>query len=497
MSRQKNLIIAGVALVILVGGYFGATAYKKAQFEKQTEQYKSLYMTEIDTKKVTRIEIPLKGVVLERKEETWTSPAEALGVQLDQEETKSILWSLCNMRYERAADENPKDLAPFGLSDPKARVVMTLEDGSKVELLGGDKTPTGTGYYGMKVGDPKVYILPSYPGERLYVSLTDFRNRELPSFNPEDVEHLTLIQGNTRISLEPKPSTGVQEASFTSHILTSPYKLPRGVDSQAFNKLVTVLGKLQIKDFVSDKPASLVPYGLDKPEYEISVKAKVKETVKEKEGDKEVEKEVQKDLSLHLLIGKEAAKTGPEWEKNRVFAKLKDSPTVFLLEDIRSDISVKPFDLIDKFAFIINIDKVDKLNIDYRGARHSGEIKREKVTVTEKDKDGKETMREETRETFLFDGKEVKEEKFKDLYQNCIGLLIEGEIPAGGGKVTGKAEITLEYHLNEPSGKIQRVQYLPFNRDFYALSREGVVEFLVSKLQVEKIGNSLQKVTEP
>jgi len=156
MSRQKNLIIAGVALVILIGGYFGATAYKKAQIEKQAEQYKSLYMTEIDTKKVTRIELPLKGVVLERKGETWTSPAEALGVQLDQEEIKSVLWSLCNMRYERVADENPKDLEPFGLSTPKARVVLTLEDGSKVELLGGDKTPTGYGYYGMKGGEPKV-----------------------------------------------------------------------------------------------------------------------------------------------------------------------------------------------------------------------------------------------------------------------------------------------------------------------------------------------------
>ncbi len=496
MSRQKNLIIAGVALVVLIGGYFGASAYKKAQFEKQAEQYKSLYMTEIDTKKVTRIELPLKGVMLERKGETWTSPAEAQGVQLDQEEIKSILWSLCNMRYERVADENPGDLGPFGLSNPRAKVVLTLDDGSKIELLGGDKTPTGMGYYGMKAGEPKVYILPSYPGERLYISLTDFRNRKLPSFNPEDVERLTLVYGNTRISIEPKPTTGVQEASFTTHVLTSPYKLPRGVDSQAFNKLITPLGKLQIKDFVSDKPTSLAPYGLDKPDYEISVKAKVKETVKEKEGEKEVEKEIQKDVALHLLIGKEAAKTGPEWEKNRVFAKLKDSPTVFLLEDIRSDISVKPFDLIDKFAFIINIDKVDKLQIEYLGTRHTGEIKREKVTVTEKDKDGKETRKEETRETFLFDGKEVKENKFKDLYQNCIGLVIEGEIPPGS-KAAGKAELTLEYHLNDPVGKIQRVQYLPFNRDFSALSREGVVEFLVSKRQVEKIAESLKKVTEP
>ncbi|MCX7788463.1 MAG: DUF4340 domain-containing protein [Spirochaetes bacterium] len=496
MSRQKNLMIAGIALVILIGGYFGATAYKRHQIDKQAEQYKSVYMTEIDTKKVTRIELPLKGVILERKGEVWTSPAEALGVQLDQEEIKSILWSLCNMRYERVADENPKDLGPFGLSNPKARVILTLEDGSKVELLGGEKTPTGMGYYGMKAGEPKVYILPSYPGERLYVSLTDFRDRKLPSFNPDEVERLNLVYGNTRISIEPKPRTGVQETSFTTHIITSPYKLPRGVDSQAFNKLVSALGKLRIKDFVSDKPTSLTPYGLDKPEYEIYVKAKVKEKVKEKEGEKEVEKEIQKDVVFHLFLGKEAAKTGPEWEKNRVFAKLKDSPTVFLIEDIRSDITVKPFDLIDKFAFIINIDKVDKLSIDYLGSRHIGEIKREKVTVTEKDKDGKETKKEETKETFLFDGKEVKAEKFKDLYQNCIGLLIEAEIPPGG-KATGKAEVTLEYQLNDPAGKIQRVQYLPFNRDFYALSREGVVEFLVSKRQVEKIAESLKKVTEP
>jgi hypothetical protein len=66
-------------------------------------------MTEIDTKKVVRIELPLKGVILERKEETWSSPAEALGVKLDQEEVNSILWSLCNMRAARIIDENPQD----------------------------------------------------------------------------------------------------------------------------------------------------------------------------------------------------------------------------------------------------------------------------------------------------------------------------------------------------------------------------------------------------
>lgn len=496
MTRQKKLLIAGVALLLLIGGYFGSSAYKKAQMEKQMEQYKSVYMTEIDTKKVTRIEIPLKNVVLERKsEELWTSPAEALGAQLDQEEIRSILWSLCNMRYERIADENPKDLGVFGLANPQARIVLTLEDGSTVELLGGDKTPTGMGFYGMKSGDPKVYILPSYPGERLFVSLTDFRHRKLPGFRADEVVRLNITYGNTRIAVEPKPPSGALEATFTTHVLTSPYKVPRGVDTQAFTKLSNALGNLRIKDFVSDKPSSLAPYGLDKPDYEVLVEAKVKEKVQEKQGDKEVEKEVEKPVSFHLLIGKEAAKTGPEWEKNRVFAKLKDSPTVFLLEDIRNEIGIKPFDLIDKFAFILNIDKVDKLRVDYLGASHAGEIKREKVTVTEKDKDGKETKREETKETFLFDGKEVKAEKFKDLYQACIGLIVEAELPAGA-KVGGKAEVTLEYQLNDPAGKTVRVQYLPFNRDFYALSRDGVVEFLVSKRQVEKIEEKIKKLFE-
>ncbi|HOV38695.1 MAG TPA: DUF4340 domain-containing protein [Spirochaetales bacterium] len=476
MTRKKKLIGAGVLLVLLIIGYFGATAYRKAKIEKQAAAYQSIYMTEIDTKKVVRIELPLKGVILERKEETWTSPAEALGVKLDQEEVNSILWSLCNMRADRIIDENPQDLSVFGLKDAKARVVLTLDDGSRVELLGGDTTPTKNGYYGMKSGDTKVYLLPSYPGERLYVSLTDFRNRKLPSFNADEIEQLVLSYGSTKIAIELKPSEGALEASFTTHILTSPYKVPRGVDGEAFQKLVSKIGDLRIKDFVDDNPVSLTKYGLDKPAIELFVKGK--------------------EATLHLLIGKEAQEAGPEWETNRVFAKLKDSPSVFLLEDIRSDLTVKPFDLIDKFAFIINIDKVDKLVIDFRGTRYTGEIKREKTTVTEKDAEGKETQREETKETFYFDGNEVKENTFKDFYQSCIGLLIDAELPSGG-KPSGKAEVTLDYYLNDPAGKRVRIQYLPFNQDFYILSREGSQEFLVSKRQLDKVAESIKKITAP
>ncbi|MFQ3619816.1 MAG: DUF4340 domain-containing protein [Spirochaetales bacterium] len=493
MTRQKKLTFLGIALVILIGGYFGATAYKKAQTEKQMEQFKSVYMTEIDTKKVVKIELPLKGVVVERvSEDTWSSPSVASGVRLDQEEIRSILWSLCNMRYDRIADENAQNLSQFGLAEPKAVVVLTLDDGSKVELLGGDKTPTGTGFYGMKKGEPKVYILPTYPGERLFISLTDFREKNLPSFKAEEVERLTLTYGNTRIVVEPKPEKGALEATFTTHVLTSPYKVPRGVNPESFTKLINALGRLRIRDFVEDAPSSLAPYGLDKPEFELYVFAKVKETVKEK--DKEIEKT--KDTVLHLLIGKEAAQTGPSWEKNRVFAKLKDSPTVFLIEDIRQDLRIKPFDFIDKFAFILNIDRIDRLHINYLGNKHVGEIKRQKETLTEKDKDGKETTREQTKESFFLDGKEVEESKFKDLYQSCIGLVVEAEIPPGS-KAGTRPEVSLEYYLNDPAGKTVRVDYLPFNRDFYALSRDGAVEFLVSKRQVEKIQTSLQKIANP
>jgi hypothetical protein len=466
MKTQTKIIAAGVLLAVLIGGYFGAKEYRAAKFRKLTSAYESIDLIKLESDKVVKIDVPTAGFTLQKKDDLWEA-VQKPQIQLDQEEIKSITWSLSNMRADRVIEEEPKDLAVYGLDKPKSHILVTTEDGKTAEYFAGNTAPTRRSYYAMVKGDPKVYAVPSYPGERLYLKLSDVRTKALPTFEIEEVQHVIIQDGNTRIEIESKKDKDELVSSFSAFVLTSPYKTKRGVDPERFAGVLQALKDLKIRDFIDDSPTDLAPYGLDKPRPIVFVQGK--------------------NTSLHLALGKEA--DGP----GRIYAKLDSGREVFTIDDIRDRVLVKPFDFIDKFALIIGIDKVDSFTVKAGEKTFKGDIKREKTTVTEKDKDGKEATREETKETYFFNGRQAEEKAFKNFYQSCIGLMADAEHPSPASKA-GTPELTIDYKLNVPAGVTARVSFAPYNRDFYALYRDGVSEFLVSKMQTAKILEAAAKM---
>jgi hypothetical protein len=466
MKTKTKIITGGVLLAVLIGGYFGAKEYRMAKFRKLTSSYESIDLVKLESDKVVEIDAPVAGFTLRKKDDLW-EVVQKPGIKLDQEEIKSLTWSLSNMRADRVIDEEPKDLSAYGLDKPKTRIIVKSEDGKTAEYIGGNLAPTKRSYYAMVQGDPKVYAVPSYPGERLYLTLSDVRIKALPTFEFEDVRHAIFRDGNTRIEIEAKEDQDELVSSFSQYVITSPYKVRRGVDPERFGGALQALKDLKIRDFIDDAPASLAPYGLDKPRHTVFVQGK--------------------SSSLHLHLGNRAERP------DRIYAKLDSGPEVFTVDDFRGAVLGRPFDFIDKFALIINIDKVDSFTVRAGGKTYKGEITREKTTVTEKDKDGKETSREETKDTYFFNGRRAEEKSFKNFYQTCIGLMADAENPSPAAKPAA-SELTIEYKFNAPAGAAATVSFAPYNRDFYALYREGVTEFLVSRMQTAKILEAAEKM---
>lgn len=456
-KKQKTIAAAGALVVLLIGGYYGAKAYRTARFQKLTSSMDTaIPLAGLQSDKVVRIEVPTAGLVLEKKEDTWVTVPES-SFLLDQDEISSLTWSLSNMRADKLIDEDPKDLAIYGLDSPKAHVVVRTSEGTGVEYFAGNMAPSKSGYYVMVGGDPKVYLAPSYPGERLYLTAGAVRDKKLPTYEPAEVRHFVLESGGRKIEIESKPEGETLYSSFTSHLLTSPYKTPRGIDPERFNAILSFFHGLTIRDFVDDNPASLAPYGLDRPS-----------RVFVQDGTS----------SLHLLVGNRMDGA------NRLYAKLAASPAVFTIDDVGPALAAEPFDLVDKFAMIIGIDNVDMFTVKAEGKTLTGEIRREKATV-----DGQ----EETRETYFLDGKKAEEKSFKDFYQSCIGLMVDAEHPSPSA-VSGAAEVVIEYRLNKPAGRTAAIRLLPYNRDFHALGRDGAVEFLVSRTQVNRIFEAAENI---
>ena len=182
--------------------------------------------------------------------------------------------------------------------------------------------------------------------------------------------------------------------------------------------------------------------------------------------------------SLDLLVGNQI-------DGNR-YAKLAAAPGVFTVSGLEPIINIKPFTLVDKFAFLIDIDSVARLSISGGERPLSADFQGE----------GDEAV-------YFLDGKKAETRSFKDFYQTVIGLLADAEYPQTPGQNSAQspAEIgelnegyRIEYRLNTPPGERMSITLTPYNRDFYALNQDGATEFLISRSQVRNIFDAAEKV---
>ncbi|MCL2319113.1 MAG: DUF4340 domain-containing protein [Treponema sp.] len=478
MSRKiKTLIAALVVLALLGGGYYGSTVWKKkkAATASKTASSDSPKLGNLDSAKLARLEVP--GIVLEKKGDLWQltslgGKVPPKGIDLDQSPIQSLAYSLASIYVDRVVDDNPSDLSVYGLSNPSVRAIVTDSGGKKAEYIRGDMTPSRSSYYVMQQGDPRVYIVSSYSADNMAFALDKIRNKSLfPAFEFPAVKEFQLDGGGSRIVISPKPASAPPylEASFSTLIMTSPYKLTRGVDSEAMDKAITPLKGLQVQEFVDDNPSSLQPYGLDKP---LKIHLVVKGTPPDSGGTAGNNTNTNlPDQTLDLLVGKAV--------NGNYYAKTAGAPAVFTVSGVESVVGIKPFSLIDKFALLINIDKVDHLSV-------TGGPKPLTADFQGKGDDG----------VYSLNGKKTDSSSFKKWYQAVIGLLSDSEYPGPAkNPETAGGNITIEYQLNTPAGVRTSITLVPYDRDFYALRQEGTMEFLVSRNQVNKIYETADAVT--
>lgn len=98
-----------------------------------------------------------KTVRLEKDGESWKiaesgEPANRLSIS-------SLLIRLASLKGTKRVGDTGGDLAQFGLAEPKLEATVELADGTKPQLLLGDRTPTGSGVYAKKPDAPDVFVV--------------------------------------------------------------------------------------------------------------------------------------------------------------------------------------------------------------------------------------------------------------------------------------------------------------------------------------------------
>ena len=464
--RSWTLIGVLAALVVLVGAYVLVTRPKPSPAAPAT-----ITLSKGDKDKIVQVALtdrPEGTLTLVKKDGKW-SVQPAVSGALEDTSIDNLLYSFSSLTAQRVIDEKPTDLAQYGLAPPRATGIGTWDDGTSHTVYLGDKAPSGQAYYVQVKGDPKVYAVDSYTGEHFHWTAKDIRSRTVtPAINYDEVVYVKLSEPDGTV-IEARKKEDAESKSFQlgfgQFVMTRPFRSARGLDSQKQDSLVKVAQGVSIADFADEPLKGLASYGLDRPRAELVTR--------------------DKSNTLDILFG--------TTKGTQTYFSIRGQPGVYLADTSSLGfLTTKAFDLIDKFAFIPNIDDVDRMEIRTGGATHTLVLTRttKKAPVQNPPSSPAAAAAPAAPEpdtvttAYSVDGKTADEQNFKKFYQDLIGLQVEGQM---AHQVPDAPEISVTFQLNKGDPRTVRVDYAPYDRDFDAVFINGVAEFALTKGQLTNV----------
>ncbi len=369
---------------------------------------------------------------------------------------QDLLYSVTNLSSERVIEEHPANLAQYGLEPPEVTVRLHLTTGEVRELYLGNMTPAGDSYYLMARGDSRVFTVREHHGTYFHYMIQDLWEGGRTPIDAGNVVFLKLArQGKTVVQLERTEELYRSSIEFRPNALSVVYPwaaAPKPVDSVAVTGFASSLSALRSEVAVDANPGDKAPYGLDHPSAELQL---VDNT-----GNK-----------LHVFTG---TVDGPV-----LFLQFEGDPTVYAGDARLLDLlNVDPFQFVNKYAVIVKLDRVDRLEIARGGTRHVLEVRRK----TPGSEDGAE---------WLVDGHAVAVKAFKNFYTDAMSLQIDG---LHDGAATGAAEVTMTFMLNSGSARTFTASFVPYSQEFYAVLKGGKGDILVNRQQVKVLLEELDSL---
>ena len=192
----------------------------------------------------------------------WTlvQPIEAEG---DASELSNMASSLASLDVQRVVDENPGDVAQYGLNPPKVEVAFRVKGQAEpLRLQIGDKTPTGGDVYARRPGEPRVFLVSSFLEDTFRRSAFDLRDKTILKFDRDKVDGLEIALKGTTMQFARK---GTDWTIVKPSVMRADYAAIEG--------LITSLSATLMQKFVapSATPAELQQYGLDRPTISVAI----------------------------------------------------------------------------------------------------------------------------------------------------------------------------------------------------------------------------------
>lgn len=258
MKGLKSTIALLVILVGLVAYIYFVDSKKPASGTEETKE--KAFTVEADQIEEIRI-TPASGDAsrVEKTSGTWqlVEPEKA---EADQGQVSNAASSLASLEINRVVEDNPTDLAQYGLNPPKADIAFRVKGQKDVKhLLLGEKTATGSDLYAKTPDKSRVFLIAAYLENTFERTPFDLRDKAVLKFDQSKADGIEIVSDST---------TALAKMA-SDWVLTKPYKAR--ADFASAESMLTALSSAQMQKIVANEAKDLRTYGLDKPTATITV----------------------------------------------------------------------------------------------------------------------------------------------------------------------------------------------------------------------------------
>ncbi len=194
----RGLLAALVLLAVLGGGVWYSNK-RKAEEEKEGSKDAPKILS-VPEDQLTQLEIQRadgKNTTLKKSDKWQITVPEPL--QADQDAVASIVTAVGSLNADSIVDEKAGDLSTYGLNSPQVVVVATKKDGKSATLKIGDEMATGSGFYAMIEGDPRLFTISSVNKTSFDKTPLDLRDKRLVAFDADKLSRVELAGKGTPV----------------------------------------------------------------------------------------------------------------------------------------------------------------------------------------------------------------------------------------------------------------------------------------------------------
>ncbi|MFQ6069967.1 MAG: DUF4340 domain-containing protein [Candidatus Aminicenantales bacterium] len=256
MKFKTTIVLFSILVALLVFVFVFETKWKKG---KEAEEK----LVELVSDEVEKIDFKKEDEAISFKKDengNWliTSPLQA---KADKYEVERLADDFSDLRIERVVEEEPGHLSRYKI--PLKEITLWYKNRKEpVRILIGMQNPLDNTFFAKREDEKRVVLIPSYVKSLLEKKVFDFRQKDIFSFETDDVKNIKLRAKGIRWDAVKRND----EWWFSRPVRALARK-------SRIENITGSLSGLKAKDFVVEekKPADMAEYGLDRADYVVTL----------------------------------------------------------------------------------------------------------------------------------------------------------------------------------------------------------------------------------